>query len=435
MQQLLPYSKSMMAWLLVIPTLAWFYIGLFLTMTLWYPTGLSITAWQSHLFHFSIIYALWLVVFFAYRLFDWEALRTTQAFVGRLLAAFAACLVIAALYFYIQPKLLITPRRFLLVHLLISGVGILVWYLLMRRAASRTRRRDVYVHASFPAPAEVQALVENHRLLGLNFAGSLSGRPVAPTGSIVVLPARAEVSAEDSKSLFDLRNQGVRFVEFHDLYESLTRTVHLSVLSEMWFIHSIDYGSHQLFDAGKRLIDIILGLIGSVVFVVSFPIIGALIKLTSRGPIIFSQARVGQNGQPFTVYKYRTMAVGQASDTWTALGDSRITGFGRLLRFSRLDELPQSWNILKGSMSIVGPRPEQVQIAHQLEEQIPYYNERHTVKPGLTGWAQLHVYAGSVEETRQKLQYDLYYIKHRSFLFDLEIIVKTFYNVMTFSGR
>lgn len=437
MKQLIPYSKSMMAWLLVIPTLAWCYIGLFLTMIFWYPAGLVGDVWRLHLFHFSIIYTLWLVVFFSYRLFDWDALRTANAFFGRLVAALVACLVIAAMYFYFQPSLLITPRRFLLVHLVISGLGIVVWYYLMRRAASRTRQRDVFVHSTHSNPGEVQNLIDNHRMLGLKFAGVLSmgAEPNVSAGSIVVVPSHADIGVEGSRQLFALRNQGMRFVEFHNLYEGLTRTVHLSVLNDLWFIHSINYGSHQLFDAFKRLIDFVLGLLATIVFLITFPLIGLLIKLTSRGSVIFSQDRVGQNNRPFRLYKYRTMDSSSATNTWTTPGDRRITRLGRLLRALRVDELPQSLNILKGDMSIVGPRPEQVNIVKDLEQQIPYYGERHIVKPGLTGWAQLHVYAGSLEETRQKLQYDLYYIKHRSFLFDLEIILKTFYNVITFSGR
>ncbi len=435
MKQLLPYSKSIVAWMLVIPTLAWCYIGLFLTMSLWYPAGLSINAWQSHLLHFSVIYVLWLIVFFSYRLFDWESLRTIQTLFGRLAAALVACLVIAVLYFYFQPALLITPRRFLLAHLFISGFGIIAWYFLMRRAVSTNRRRNVYVHSSQTSSDEVKGLIENYKLLGLNFAGSLTEVGSLSRGSIVIVPVQAELTSEDSQSLLKLRNHGVRFVEYHELYENLTRTVHLAALSDLWFIHSIDYRSRQLFDLFKRMIDIAFGFMGTIVFLVSYPIVGLVTKLTSKGSVIFSQDRVGENGKIFTLYKYRTMNSFSENNTWTAPGDSRITRFGRFLRTLRIDELPQSLNILKGDMSIVGPRPEQVNIVRELEKEIPYYNERHSVKPGLTGWAQLHVYAGSLEETRQKLQYDLYYIKHRSLLFDLEIIAKTFYSVITFSGR
>ena len=130
------------------------------------------------------------------------------------------------------------------------------------------------------------------------------------------------------------------------------------------------------------------------------------------------------------------MKSGGATNTWTADGDMRIAGFvGKMLRKLRLDELPQSINILKGEMSLVGPRPEQVNIVEDLKSQIPFYNERHSAKPGLTGWAQLFVYAGNLEESKRKLEYDLYYIKHRSIWFDIEIILKTVNSVLTGSGK
>jgi lipopolysaccharide/colanic/teichoic acid biosynthesis glycosyltransferase len=126
---------------------------------------------------------------------------------------------------------------------------------------------------------------------------------------------------------------------------------------------------------------------------------------------------------------------GGPTNTWTKVNDPRITRVGKFMRKSRLDELPQFINLLIGNMSLVGPRPEQVHIVEKLRQQIPFYDERHLVKPGLTGWAQLNIYAGSLEETKLKLQYDLYYIKHRGFLFDLEIILKTVYYIFTWKGR
>jgi exopolysaccharide biosynthesis polyprenyl glycosylphosphotransferase len=437
MAQILPRSKYLIGWLLVIPTIAWFYMGLFLTMTLWYPAGVSADQWQSHLLNFSIVYVLWLAIFFSYRLFEWQSLRATQSYIGRLIAALLICLVLAALYFYFQPALLITPRRFLLVHLLITGLGIILWYFLIRRAASRGTQRDVFIHSAVESMmAEVQALIKDNQVLGLRFAGTLQpGQALEfSEGTIIVMPARSEIDPAEISTLFALRNQGVKFVEYHSLHEILTRTVHLSALSDLWFIDSIDYGTRRLFDIIKRIIDIILGLMGTTVFLISYPILGTLIKLTSPGPVLFTQDRVGQQGKPFALYKYRSMS-GGASNTWTAPSDSRITRFGRFLRATRLDELPQSLNILKGDMSIVGPRPEQVNIVAQLRQEIPYYDERHIVKPGLTGWAQLYVYAATVEESKRKLQYDLYYIKHRSLLFDVEIILKTIYNIITFAGR
>jgi lipopolysaccharide/colanic/teichoic acid biosynthesis glycosyltransferase len=180
----------------------------------------------------------------------------------------------------------------------------------------------------------------------------------------------------------------------------------------------------------KRLVDVVAAIVGGLLFVVTYPLIALLVKLSSSGPILFQQPRVGKYGKIFTLYKYRTMS-GGATDTWTEDGDPRITALGQILRRFRWDELPQVINLLAGDMSLVGPRPEQPHIAEEMRRQIPFYEERHSVKPGVTGWGQLNVYARSVEETKTKLQYDLYYIKHRSLSFDLEIIAKTLYHVLT----
>jgi lipopolysaccharide/colanic/teichoic acid biosynthesis glycosyltransferase len=179
------------------------------------------------------------------------------------------------------------------------------------------------------------------------------------------------------------------------------------------------------------MMDIFLGFLLVLVCVALCVPIALLIKLTSKGPVLFTQERVGQYGRTFLIYKFRTMRKqGNSGSTWTAEQDARITPVGKWLRLLRLDELPQGFNIVRGDMSLVGPRPEQRSIVLGLESKIPFYNERHMVRPGLTGWSQLHVYAASIEETKLKLEYDLYYIKYKSFLFDMEILLKTAYSVL-----
>ncbi|MEK7451733.1 MAG: sugar transferase, partial [Patescibacteria group bacterium] len=135
------------------------------------------------------------------------------------------------------------------------------------------------------------------------------------------------------------------------------------------------------------------------------------------------------------IYKYRSMRDGTPNNIWTQDGDPRITAFGKFLRKTRIDELPQCFSLLKGDMSLVGPRPEQVNIAKTLCNEIPFYDTRHMIRPGITGWAQLHVYAGTTEETRKKLQYDLYYLKHKSIIFDLEIMIKTIFHILFLEGK
>jgi len=164
-----------------------------------------------------------------------------------------------------------------------------------------------------------------------------------------------------------------------------------------------------------------------------------LIKLTSAGPVLYRQERVGQHGRPFMVFKFRSMYVNAESGTgpvWAAKNDGRVTPFGRILRKFRIDELPQLFNVLRGEMAIVGPRPERPCFMDTLKQKIPYYDLRHYVRPGITGWAQvMYPYGASIDDAYEKLQYDLYYSKHMSLLLDLTILIKTFKVVLSGNGR
>lgn len=430
-------SNSFKNLLLILPVLSFWYVGLFLTILFWYPSGLSEFEWKAHVIQFSVVFVMWFIIFFVYSLFDLKVIHNIRTMLTRLFGATFFCVIAAIIYFYFQPELLLTPRRFLLVLTFISSMGIFLWYWILHLISPKVGKNIVYSYYDSAENKDLKELISLHGYTGLIYGGVFSENNVVNTNdspATLILPPKTNLDSATKQKLFALRSTGVRFLDYYDLHENLTRTVHLSALSELWFIESFDYGSHQLFDLAKRFIDILLSLVAVVVFILTFPLFGILIKLTSKGPVLFKQKRVGLFGVPFVVYKYRTMTSDSASNAWAGSGQ-KVTLLGRVLRATRIDELPQSINILKGDMSIVGPRPEQVGIVDKMREQIPYYDERHIVKPGLTGWAQLHVYAASVEETKQKLQYDLYYIKHRSLLFDLEIILKTVYNILNFKGQ
>jgi exopolysaccharide biosynthesis polyprenyl glycosylphosphotransferase len=178
----------------------------------------------------------------------------------------------------------------------------------------------------------------------------------------------------------------------------------------------------------KRVVDIILSLVGLVLSIVPMAITALVIWLESGRPVLYRQERVGQHGRVFTLFKFRSMRVDAegATPVWAREGDSRVTTFGRFIRLTRLDELPQFWNVLRGDMSFVGPRPERPYFVEMLSQEIPFYHERHAVKPGLTGWAQVkYRYGASIEDATEKLRYDLYYVKHLSVVFDLTIVFDT----------
>jgi sugar transferase (PEP-CTERM system associated) len=222
---------------------------------------------------------------------------------------------------------------------------------------------------------------------------------------------------------------GIDVIDAPSFYEEVNQKLLIENITPSWFIFNPGFRVGAGLRAAKRCTDIVMSVFGLLVSLPLVPFIVLAIKLTSPGPVLFRQERVGAGDQVFTLYKFRTMrqdAEARTGAVWSKANDPRVTPVGRFLRKSRLDEIPQLLNILQGSMSLVGPRPERPEFVDALKEEIPYYSERHTVKPGLTGWAQVcYPYGASVRDALEKLRYDLYYIKHLSLLLDLRIIVRT----------
>jgi exopolysaccharide biosynthesis polyprenyl glycosylphosphotransferase len=253
----------------------------------------------------------------------------------------------------------------------------------------------------------------------------------------VVMADHVALSIEARRVLFDQVERGVRFERLQNFYEMYMRRVPLGVISEAWFLENIDLRGKNFYLVIKRCIDLLLALISLPVILPLLPFLAVAIKLESKGPILFSQVRLGQRNKPFTIYKFRTMRTEQNDHAPTGISDSRITRFGSFMRKTRLDELPQVFNILQGSMSFVGPRPERPELAKDLAVVIPFYKQRHLVKPGITGWDQVsgEYHSPSAEDTYKKLQYDLYYVKNLSIFLDLSIFFKTIMTVFSRQGR
>jgi exopolysaccharide biosynthesis polyprenyl glycosylphosphotransferase len=218
-------------------------------------------------------------------------------------------------------------------------------------------------------------------------------------------------------------------MEYHGFYELLLGKIDTSHLRPSWFIFSDGFKISQFKKVIKRIISIILSVLGIIITSPIMLITALLIKLDSKGPVFFKQARVGKNGRIFTLIKFRTMkqdAEKHSGPVWAQDDDPRITGLGRILRKFRIDELPQMFNVLKGEMNFVGPRPERPFFVEKLKKQINYYGQRLTVEPGITGWAAIKCgYGSSVEDAIEKLEYDLFYIKNFSIFFDFFVILLT----------
>jgi sugar transferase (PEP-CTERM system associated) len=229
--------------------------------------------------------------------------------------------------------------------------------------------------------------------------------------------------------LLEMKIDGVQFAHLASVYEEYTGRIALENLRPSWLIFSAGFNKTRMLSIGKRLIDVTAAAAG---FLLSLPLLIAVavaVKVTSPGPVLYSQRRVGKDGRIFVMYKFRSMrqdAEAKTGAVWATVGDSRVTPVGRFLRRMRLDELPQLWNVLIGEMSLVGPRPERPEFVSDLTRNIPFYGQRHVAKPGLTGWAQVrYTYGASLDDAIVKLQYDLFYIKHLSLWLDISIIFRT----------
>lgn len=253
------------------------------------------------------------------------------------------------------------------------------------------------------------------------------------------------VSLSERRGVFPLQDMlncklsGIEVLDAPSFYEKVTGKLLLENITPSWFIFSHGFRSTLLFRLAKRMIDVVFSLVGLAMFLPVFPILAVLMRLDSPGPLLFCQERVGEGEKPFTIYKLRTMRQDAEDGTgavWARRNDPRITRLGSFLRKSRIDEIPQLFNVLLGEMSLVGPRPERPEFVEELKKIIPYYSERHFVKPGVTGWAQVcYPYGSSVEDALEKLRYDLYYTKNISFGLDFRVILKTIGVVLLRRGR
>ena len=259
--------------------------------------------------------------------------------------------------------------------------------------------------------------------------------------SDVVVAITGEIKGETFQTVLDIQERGVELTRMPIMYEELTQRVPVEHLETDWVIRSFvdQVRVHGFYELLKRSMDIIGGIIGTLIFLMLLPFIATAIILETGFPIFYTQPRLGKGAKPFSILKFRTMKQNAEADGRAKVAeenDPRVTRVGNFLRKTRLDELPQFWTVLRGEMSLVGPRAERPELVAEYQKQIPYYRARLLVKPGLTGWAQINYgYVATVRETFVKLEYDLYYIKHRTLNMDFSIVLRTIGTVLRRTGR
>jgi sugar transferase (PEP-CTERM system associated) len=384
-----------------------------------------------------------------------------ELFIGILQALSATSFVLVAIYF-LSPGLAISSGVFVASSFLVLtliGAWRLTFEWLTRQTAPRER---LLVVGTGPAAVNLaRELFERRQELGVEIVGFVDpdperiGSPVinpGVVGTIEDIPSvvrarrvdRVVVSLADARGrlpmdkLLDIKLEGVSFDHLASVYEELTGKIAIENLRPSWLIFSSGFRKSRLVRTAKRLMDLGAAVVGLLLASPIMLAVAAAVKFTSPGPALYSQRRVGKDGRIFTLYKFRSMEQNAEAGTgavWARKNDSRVTPIGHFLRRTRLDEIPQLWNVLVGDMSLVGPRPERPEFVKQLSEQIPFYGQRHAVRPGVTGWAQVrYPYGASVEDAMEKLQYDLFYIKNLTVSLDLFIVLATIKTVIMRKG-
>lgn len=427
--------------LLVVGDIVALYAALFITLILRYGGNFYTEFTEKHFLPFSMVFVIWIIILYIGGLYDLRRLRNNLNFLKVLFLAVSINAALSILFFYLVPTFGIAPKTNLFVFIAFFIVIETLWRRSFNsRNAHGEAPNKVLFLGNNGSTREIKNILLENPQLGYEEKVNLNGDSadfdeinildelaLEKGINVVVVPRHLKRNERISSALYNLLTRGVIVYDSTNFYELIARKIPLSDIEESWFLENL-YEPQKFYDPLKRAWELLAALIIGVILLPFEVIFALLVKTTSPGPAIYKQKRVGQHGQEFTLFKFRTMIANAEKNgaQWTAPEDKRVTPFGRFLRHTHLDELPQLWNIVKGELSFVGPRPERPEFVKPLKEKIPYYEVRLLVKPGVTGWAQInHRSDISTEDVVEKLQYDIYYIKNRSPILDLAIILKT----------
>lgn len=405
--------------------------------------------YEQGAFKILVVSAVFVSSMYYFDLYDPFIVTNRRELLTRMIQVFGtACILLAVLY-YFYPSLRLGRGIFLIGFILVTLL-LLSWrriFLAVNSLPQLTER--VLILGEGPLAQEMVSIVGSRPELGLRVVGQIpegiqsrrASSSIQDTADAFLnyvkfyRPSRIIVTMKDRRGrlpveqLLLLKSRGLLIQDGAEVYETVTGKVPLESLSLGWLLFSPGFRLARPLQIYKRLISMLVSVIGLLLFLPLIPLIALAIKLTSPGPILYRQKRVGRDNAVFNCHKFRTMRADAEADTgptWSGDDDPRITSVGRFLRLSRLDEIPQLWNVLKGDMSIVGPRPERPEFVEWLDKEIPHYHLRHTIRPGITGWAQVcYRYGSSVEDAKEKLRYDLFYLKNISVGLDLLILLQT----------
>lgn len=431
-------------WFLLIGDVIILYISLWLTLFIRYQENFQDQI-AIHVKPFTFIFFIWIIIFYIANFYDLRRAKNKTKFFLNLLTILIICAFIGMGFFYLLPGIGISPKTNMFLDVLITTVLMFGWRLFFNALVASPSKKIIFIGDnkevinlatainSHPQWGfEVGAIIPPEKFL--EYKNKLRDQNIQS----IVISNELYQTKDLTNALYESLSQKIAISSLTSFYEQLVKKIPLSIISKTWFLDNLTESSKLTIDHLKRLFDIILSTLGLIITLPFYPLIYLLVKLSSKGPLLYTQARLGLLGKKFVIIKFRTMVEGAEKNgaEWAVPNDPRVTKLGKLLRKTRLDELPQLFNVLWGEMSFVGPRPERPEFIKELEKEIPFYKQRLLSKPGITGWAQVNYkYSSDVAGALEKLQFDLYYIKNRSPFLDLTIILKTINIVLKGGGH
>ncbi len=441
------------AFVLFVGDVAFFYISLWVMLLVRYVRVPGNVLYTNHAIPFSILFLVWIVVFFIAGLYEKHTVILKSKLPDIIFAAQVANSAIAVLFFYLIPYFGITPKTNLFIYLVVSFALIVLWRLKLYPLIGSRKKQAGIIIGSGNEMMELREEVNNNERYNLYFVSSIDldevegvdfqeeivSRVYSEDITTIVIDTRNEKVKSILPKLYNLIFSKVQFIDMHRVYEDIFDRIPLSLVRYSWFLENISTSTKFTYDFLKRTMDIVISLPLFLLSLFAYPFVWLAVFFEDRGQLFIDQDRIGKNNRPLHIKKFRTMT---GSDEGADVLKSKhsVTRTGHFLRKTRIDELPQLWSVLKGDLSLIGPRPELPALVKRYEDEVSYYNIRHLIKPGLSGWAQIyhnaHPHHGvDVEETRRKLSYDLYYIKNRSFLLDLKVALRTVKIIISRSGK
>ncbi|NMB92507.1 MAG: hypothetical protein GYA31_02705 [Parcubacteria group bacterium] len=388
-----------------------FILGLGTAIFIRYGFVFNGSLWRQSCYYFIPVFLIWLLIFFIFRLYELIYLANRKEFFERMAKISLINIISAVIYFYSVSFEYYRPSLVLVLTVFFSLLFVFLWRIIANKLLG-LKKIKVVLKSIHPRAEELKQIIEKNPQLGYEINEGLN----EDEKTIVIID---ELDSEADTPY-------CRHLPLEEFYELICQKVSLDLISLNWF-NEARQTNRIYYEVIKNVSDRIFGFLFFLVTLPLWPVIAFLIKIDSSGEIIYRSQRIGRNKKPFSIYKFRTMVEGanKIGPAWTEENDTRITRMGKFLRKTHLDELPQVLNIIKGDISFVGPRPEEEALTKLYEKEIPYYEYRFLMKPGVVGWAQINYpQSASLEDARKKYEYDLYYLKYRNLIFDFIIALK-----------